>query len=123
MLSLRSFFRFERIYCHGKKLCVQRSHAAGPQTGSRIEKPLPSGQIEITARWQIALPEDELLATVAKDLQDYFAVSMGLSLALCEGEASEYAIAYKIDPSLEGDGSYRVAVTEKQVCLVGKDAR
>ena len=89
----------------------------------RIKKNLLKGQIKITDCWQICLPEHNFLADVARDLQDYFAVSMGIFLPLTPNSVTEYAIIYQVDPTLEGEGSYRVSVSEKEIFLIGKDAR
>lgn len=47
-----------------------------------------AGQIEVTDEWSIWIPhtEDRVLYNAARDLLDYFAVSMGLSLRLQAGE-------------------------------------
>jgi len=82
-------------------------------------------QVEITDHWAIHIPahEDRVIYNAARDLADYFAVSMNLSLRLqVGGDIPEKAIVYKIDETLEGN-QYRIVVTEKQVTLYGADSR
>ena len=89
----------------------------------RVEKPLSKGQIEITDKWSISYPPyDEFLKRCAEDLKDYFAVSMNVNLEITES-ASGKTIIYKLDPTLEKDGAYRVEITERAVYLIGKDCR
>ena len=82
-------------------------------------------QIEITADWVICLPTnpDRVLYNAARDLEDYFAVSMELSLRVqLGGKRPAKVILYQYDNTLT-DGRYRLAVTENQVVLAGGDSR
>lgn len=86
---------------------------------------LQTGQIEITDNWTVYLPqrEDRVLYGAARDLTDYFAVSMDLSLRLQIGGApTDHSIIYQIDPTLAGN-QYRITVQEGRVVLSGKDGR
>ncbi len=83
------------------------------------------GQVEITDAWTIYIPhrEDRVLYNAARDLTDYFAVSMEISLKLqIGGEIPEKAIIYQLDPALKGN-QYRLTVTESRVTLSGADNR
>lgn len=103
------------------------------QRMSEVHKPnrrmpyatLKKGQIEIDNTWTIYIPtkEDRIIYTAARDLTDYFAVSMGLSLRLqVGGSCPEKTIVYQTDPALTGN-CYRLHVTERQVLLAGADSR
>lgn len=86
---------------------------------------LKEGQIEITDQWTVYLPhrEDRVLYQAGRDLVDYFAVSMDLSLRLQIGGAiPENAVVYEIDPALP-DNRYRLAVQEGTVLLGGRDGK
>lgn len=90
----------------------------------RIEKSLGKGQIEITDKWCIAAPDDgALLDRTAADLQDYFAVSMGVSLQITPETGRVFAISYVIDPTLGKSGAYCVEITEGAIRLIGTDPR
>ena len=90
----------------------------------RAEKPLGEGQIEITSRWRIVAPGDGgLLDRTAADLQDYFKVSMGVELQITPETGADHVIFYEIDPALGKAESYRVAVSETAVRLIGTDPR
>ena len=108
----------EQLYDFQKRLLqVHRPHR-------RAQKPLGAGQIEITSSWRIVAPGDGgLLDSTAADLQDYFAVSMGVELSITPETGADLAVFYEIDPTLGKEGSYRVAVTERAVRLIGTNAR
>ncbi len=90
----------------------------------RTEKPLAAGQIEITADWCITAPGDGgLLDRTAADLQDYFAISMGVNLQITPKTVSDFAIFYEIDPNLGKEGAYRVEVGKNTIRLIGTDPR
>lgn len=90
----------------------------------RAAKPLDADQIEITSRWCIVAPGDGgLLDRTAADLQDYFAVSMGVNLQITPKTVSKFSVSYVIDPTLGRKGAYRVEVGEDTVRLIGTDAR
>ena len=81
--------------------------------------------VEITHRWTIWVPQgaDRILANAARDLQDYFSVSMGVDLRLqFGGEIPRYAIAYTLDNDLTG-AQYRIRVLDDRVTLAGGSSR
>ena len=92
----------------------------------RDEKKLPSEeQVVVDGSWVIAIPRnaDTVLINAARDLEDYFFVSMGESLRVVyEDEVQGKTIAYSIDPSL-AEFSYRFSVTDQQVSLCGHNSR
>ena len=90
----------------------------------RVEKPLGSGQIEITSEWRIVVPEgNDFLIRAGRDLEDYFFTSMNVEVNLTVKATEAKSITYSVDPSLENDGSYRIVVAEDSICLIGKDER
>ena len=90
----------------------------------RIEKSLGTKQFEVTQAWRIVAPADGgLLDRTAADLQDYFAVSMGVNLQITPRTVSKFAISYEVDPTLGKAGAYRVEVTESAIRLIGTDPR
>ena len=91
----------------------------------RMSKPLEEGQIEITSAWKIVVPADsDFLIRCGRDLEDYFFTSMDLEVALTTRSAcAEFAIVYSVDETLERDGEYCVEVCEREIRLIGKDAR
>ncbi len=108
MAELQYEFRKRLLEVHKKNRC--------------IERPLGEGQIEITSDWRILLPrENENLARVARDLEDYFLTSMNVTVGTCAA-AGEKCISYAVDPSLEA-GAYRVEISETAVRLVGQTER
>ncbi len=75
----------------------------------------------------ITVPQDadEVMLHAARDLEDYFFVSMGVSARVAvEGSAPDAAqvIAYGVDQTLKGN-SYRLTVTDAGVRLTGSDSR
>lgn len=60
---------------------LETVHAADRRSPTAIAIP---GEITIDDSWSIAVPKDasRLVHNVARDLQDYFQVSMGVSLAV-----------------------------------------
>ena len=83
------------------------------------------GQIEITPEWTIIVPAgcDPVVYNAARDLEDYFAVSMGVCVGFfIGGDAGAKSIVYAVDGSLES-GSYRLEVTGERVLLCGSDGR
>ncbi len=90
-------------------------------------KKCPSGFVEINSDFCITVPKDAdiVLMNAARDLIDYFFVSMNVSLPLiCECEADKYErkIVYGVDSSLK-EHSYRFAVSENEIILCGHDSR
>ena len=90
-------------------------------------KTLAPHEVEVTSRYAITVPEgaDCVLMHAARDLEDYFFTSMGVSLTvLRESELPEGAphISYRVDTAVAKD-SYRVTVGEDTVTLVGGSSR
>lgn len=96
-----------------------------------------SQEIQITDQWQIRISEDasEYLFRVAQDLQDYFAVSLGIPLLLKRsdspgGSAAQPAIVIgtKAEHPVAGQSlvtprSFRLIAQENEVLLCGADER
>lgn len=83
------------------------------------------GQIEVTEEWIIRIPqkEDRVLYNAARDLQDYFTVSMELALKLqVGGEIPEKAIVYDPEAELKNN-QYRLLVEEERITLSGGTSR
>ncbi|MBE6589898.1 MAG: hypothetical protein E7643_06945 [Ruminococcaceae bacterium] len=90
-------------------------------------KQCPEGYVEVTSDWCITLPDaaTAVLRNAARDLEDYFFVSMGISLKVIrEGEwdGKQTRIAYGVDPSIKAH-SYRFAVAKKEIVLCGTSDR
>ena len=86
-------------------------------------KTCPEGHIEVTSDWCITLPDDAptVLRNASRDLEDYFFVSMKVSLKVLresEWDGKQKRIAYGIDPSIKAH-SYRFAVSEREIVLCG----
>ena len=85
-----------------------------------------AAEITVTGDYLIAIPReaDVVVKNAARDLEDYFFTSMGLSLRVVyEDEAAGAPrIAYGVDAALP-ENSYRFAVREGNVSLVGCSPR
>lgn len=82
-------------------------------------------QVEICDGWSVIIPEDadRVIYNAARDIVDYFLVSMGVSVILKKGSVcTDKAINYVIDPTLE-EGKYRLLVKENCVFLYGANNR
>lgn len=84
-------------------------------------------QVAVTQSWSIVLPADAdaVMQNAARDLEDYFCTSMNVCVPLVQegkGTAGEKRIVYGIDSTLPAD-SYRFAVTETTVSLLGSNSR
>lgn len=82
-------------------------------------------QVEIDLEWVITIPReyDDVLMKACRDLEDYFFVSMDVSLQVAyEDEVIGKTIAYKIDEALP-ENSYKFTVTRESVTLCGHDTR
>ena len=83
-------------------------------------------ETEIDNSWAITVPNDAdtVLMNAARDLVDYFFVSMGISLHLIK--ESEYTVGarikYAVDTKLP-DRSYHLSVSESEVLLIGQTER
>lgn len=92
-----------------------------------FSKTCPAGSVEVTSDWCITMPDraDTVLRNAARDLEDYFFVSMGISLKMIresEWNGKQARIAYGVDPAL-AEHSYRFAVAENQILLCGTNSR
>ena len=97
-------------------------HRAGRRMPFARQK---EGQIAVSSDWTVWIPsaEDRVLYHAARDLTDYFAVSMEESLRLqVGGPCPPKSIVYQIDRALQGNG-YRLEVTEERILLCGADSR
>ena len=80
-------------------------------------------EICVNESWCIVLPDDAapLLEYAARDLQDYFQVSMNLNLPLRK-TAAEHSIVLEMDSkSGRKARSFEFTVTEKQIRITGSD--
>ena len=98
-----------------------------------------TNEVEVTEEWEIVIPEnaDRVILTAAKDLQDYFFTSMGLSLRLIrsnnikvEAENGLQKIVFitkeatpELGESLDTPRSYRFIASENRIVLCGYDER
>ena len=86
-----------------------------------------AAQVAITQAWSIVLPADAdaVMTNAARDLEDYFCTSMNVCIPLVQegkGTVSACRIVYDIDTTLP-ENSYRFAVDEKTVLLIGSNSR
>ncbi len=89
----------------------------------RVEKSLKGSEIGIDEKWTIVIPResDAVLYYAARDLEDYFFISMNIPIKISY-EETEYCVIYKTDPSML-QNSYRFTVTENRVIFCGSDTR
>ena len=91
-----------------------------------FSKTLCDAQIEIDDSWTIIIQDDadKVIKNAARDLEDYFFVSMGISLKVLTSskEILKKRIVYSTDSSIHVN-SYRLKVTEEEISLVGVDSR
>lgn len=90
-----------------------------------FEKKPAANQIEIDSSWTVTIPRDSdaVIKNAARDLEDYFFTSMGVSVKVAyEDEAEGKTIAYSTDASLP-EYSYRFAVTDDKITLCGNNSR
>ena len=94
------------------------------KTKSKSVPDLLSGYEEITDDWQILIPadSDKILYNAARDLEDYFFVSMGISVKVTDSYDGKNTIKYCVDSNLD-EHSYRLAVESGAVLLCGSDSR
>lgn len=78
--------------------------------------------IEVDSTWSIILNDidDKVLYNAARDLEDYFAVSMGVFVGF--NQPAKNTITYIVDSSI-GENTYRITVTDNSVRLCGCDSR
>ena len=81
-------------------------------------------QVEVTSDWRICIPnrKDPVLYNAARDLEDYFAVSMGVYPGVAVKAEGKNVIVYRIDPAL-GEQKYRLVAESGRILLIGSDAR
>lgn len=80
--------------------------------------------VVIDDRWSICIPEDadQLLYLAARDLEDYFAVSMGVYIPVTRTPRPDFQIVYRQDETLT-DREYRVIVRDGQILLTGATSK
>lgn len=91
-----------------------------------FDKKCPKNYIEVSGDWCITVPcdADVVLVNGARDLEDYFFTSMGISLRVvknCESSAYNKKINYLVDKTLK-DHSYRFTVSGNEIVLCGSDS-
>ncbi|MBQ7500181.1 MAG: hypothetical protein IJT91_04740 [Clostridia bacterium] len=97
-------------------------HKPGRRDAALLPK---DGQTVIDKSWTIIIHDrnDRVLYNAARDLQDYFFVSMEESLGFdCADSVNGKAIEYTVDPSLP-DNSYRFTVGADRITLCGQNSR
>jgi len=85
----------------------------------------PGGEdVLVDARWSIWIPEDAdpILYNAARDLEDYFAVSMNVYIPVTKTRASAFQIRYLPDKTLK-EREYRVIVEEGSILLTGATSK
>ena len=92
-----------------------------------IDKKCPKGFTEVNGDWCIVVPDDAdvVMMNAARDLEDYFFVSMKISLKLiCASNATDAKkkIVYSTDSKIK-EHSYRFAVKKNEIILCGVDSR
>lgn len=94
-----------------------------PQRAMPWAKP-DDDDVLVDELWSILIPEncDALLYNAARDLEDYFAVSMGVYIPVTKTPAQGFQISYVIDPSLK-EREYRVISEEGSILLVGATSK
>ena len=80
----------------------------------------------VDGEWVISVPTDadKVIINAARDLEDYFFTSMGISLQLVKGSVTERkkVISYSVDKRLKAN-SYKFTVTDERIELCGCDSR
>ena len=93
--------------------------------GRRMDWAKPSANdVEVDSTWTISIPtkEDIVLYNAARDLEDYFSVSMGVFVKFALNATCEKRIEYVIDPLL-GEKKYQLVVEPGLIRLIGSDAK
>ena len=91
------------------------------------EKKAAENQTEVDGSWCITVPVDAdvVLMNAARDLEDYFFTSMGISLRLVredEKDIPKKRIVYSVDSEI-AENSYRFAIQDEQILLTGTSSR
>ena len=94
-----------------------------PQRVMPWAKPTES-DVLVDGNWSIYIPDgsDQVLYNAARDLEDYFAVSMDTFIPVVKTASEEFQISYVIDPSLK-EREYRIIAEEKSIKLVGPSSK
>ncbi len=81
-------------------------------------------QVEVSDGWAVVIPEnaDRVLYNAARDLIDYFFVSMGVTLTLTAAAPDKNAIIYSPLGTL-AEGDYRLDIKKDKITLLGADSR
>ena len=89
-------------------------------------KTADADQTTVRNGWTIVIPADadRVLCNAARDLEDYFFVSMEISVSVARdfGGGKHRAIVYAVDASLD-ENAYRIKVTPDAVFITGYDSR
>ena len=83
------------------------------------------GQVAVTTQWCITYPKDadKVIANAVRDLEDYFATSMGVDVQVTrDSSAYDKKIVYSIDASLPAN-SYRIKAAADRIDLIGCSSR
>lgn len=82
-----------------------------------------TGEVEITEQWEISYQYDapEVVKMAAKDLQDYFLVSMEINLPIVPG--GNRGILLQFDSNLMKSGSYATEVQQDKIVISGFDGK
>ncbi len=84
------------------------------------------GQTEVTSAWKILISPyaDRVIVNAARDLVDYFFVSMNVAVKLEKyfGGEVKNAIVYSVDTTLD-ENSYRVIADGNSIKIIGADSR
>ena len=107
-------FEFEKLMEQ-----VHKPNRVNPEALATLEG------VKITSDWTIVYPQTAsiVLKNAAEDLQDYFAVSMNVSVALTNGtESAPKTIFLGVDETL-GERDFRMQVLEDRIIILGCDDR
>ncbi|MFA6929742.1 MAG: hypothetical protein WCT05_05400 [Lentisphaeria bacterium] len=99
---------------------LNQVHKANRRQAGAVLQP---DEVMVDESWNIVVgsnPHPVLLAA-ARDLQDYFLVSMNLHLSLCQKADSSPAILLTVKEDVGQKRSYHFEVTEKQISICGTD--
>lgn len=119
-----SFEEFPVEKAYGFRSRLDQLHTPGIRN---TQCPILPGEIEITEQWQIVLPDNasDFLKRTAEDLQDYFAVSLGIPLKIATGTANDSPMIRLAsnDPELNVPRSFLYHAEAGQIRISGCDDR
>lgn len=98
---------------------VHKPHRVNPQAAAMLTG------TTISADWRILISSDAgiVMGNAARDLEEYFQVSMDVSVTLDgEGQSAPKTIWIGLDETLQ-ERSFRLLVTEDRICITGSDDR